>query len=155
MLKNLKERIRKELKNFKDFAIKGDAISLAIGVVIGVAFKDLVDSLVNNVFTPPIGFLTARLDFSQLFITLGKYHYDTLEEALAANAVVIQYGLVLNAFITFLITSFILYLIVRAISKATEKEEKEVAKTTKKCPYCKSDINIKAKRCPNCTSTIK
>ncbi len=155
MGKSLKERIKEDIQGFKDFAMKGDAITLAVGVVIGVAFKDLVDSLVNNVFTPPIGFLTAKLDFSKLFITLGKDHYDTLEEALSADAVVIQYGLVLNAIITFFITAIILYFIVRAIKKATEREEKKVAKTTKTCPYCMSDINIKAKRCPFCTSTVK
>lgn len=155
MGKNLKERIKENLKGFKEFAMKGDAITLAVGVVIGVAFKDLVDSLVNNVFTPPIGFLTARLDFSKLFITIGKENYETLEEALANDAVVIQYGLVLNALITFLITAIILYLIVNAIKKATEKEEKKVAKTTKTCPYCLSDIPLKAKKCAYCTSSVK
>lgn len=155
MRKTLKKKLSKELRGFRDFAMKGDAITLAIGVVTGVAFKDLVDSLVNNIFTPPIGFLTAKLDFSQLFITLGKEKYDTLDQALEANAVVIQYGLVLNALITFIITTLILYLIVRAINKATEKEAKEVAKTTKRCPYCMSEINIKAKKCPLCTSIVK
>ena len=155
MGKTLKEKLRSEVDEFKNFAMKGDAITLAVGVVIGVAFKDLVDSLVNNVFTPPIGFLTAKLDFSKLFITLGKGDYDTLEEALAADAVVIQYGLVLNAIITFTITAIILYFIVRAMSKAARKEEKKEAKTTKTCPYCMSDINIKAKKCPFCTSAVK
>ncbi len=155
MGKTLKEKLREEVKGFKDFALKGDAITLAVGVIIGVAFKDLVDSLVNNIFTPPIGFLTAKLDFSQLFITLGKTKYETLADAQAANAVVLQYGLVLNAIITFIITAIILYLIVRAISKALEREKKEEAKTTKQCPYCLSDINIKAKKCPFCTSSVK
>ena len=155
MGKSLKERIKENFNGFKEFAMKGDAITLAVGVVIGVAFKDLVDSLVNNLFTPPLGFLTARLDFSKLFITIGKNNYDTLEEALANDAVVIQYGLVLNAIITFLITAIILYFIVNAIKKATEKEEKKVAKSTKTCPYCLSDIPIKAKKCAYCTSIVK
>lgn len=155
MGKTLKEKLRGEFDGFKDFAMKGDAITLAVGVVIGVAFKDLVDSLVNNVFTPPIGFFTAKLDFSKLFITLGKGKYETLEEALAADAVVIQYGLVFNAIITFAITAIILYFIVKAMSKASQKEEKRVAKTTKTCPYCMSDINIKAKKCAFCTSSVK
>lgn len=155
MEKNLKTKLKEEWKGFKDFAMKGDAITLAVGVIIGVAFKDLVDSLVNNIFTPPIGFLTAKLDFSQLFITLGKDKYETLADAQAQGAVVLQYGLVLNAIITFLITAIILYLIVRAMSKALEKEKKEEAKTTKQCPYCLSDINIKAKKCPFCTSSVK
>jgi len=153
--KTLKEKLKEEAKGFKDFAMKGDAITLAVGVIIGMAFKDLVDSLVNNIFTPPIGFLTAKLDFSQLFITLGKERYETLVEAQESGAVVLQYGLVLNAIITFTITAIILYLIVRAMSKAFEKEKKAEAKTTKQCPYCMSDINIKAKKCPFCTSSVK
>ena len=150
-----KKKFKKGWEDFKSFALKDNIISMAIGVVIGAAFKDLINSLVNNVFTPPIGFLTAKLDFSKLFITLGKTQYDTLEEAKAANAVVIQYGLVLNTLIAFLITAFVLYLVSKAVSKATQKEkEAKIVKKTKKCPYCMSEINIKAKRCPFCTSEL-
>ena len=150
-----KNRFKKGWEDFKSFALKDNVISMAIGVVIGAAFKDLINSLVNNVFTPPIGFLTAKLDFSKLFITLGKTQYDTLEEAKAANAVVIQYGLVLNTLIAFLITALVLYLVSKAVSKATQKEkEAKIVKKTKKCPYCMSEINIKAKRCPFCTSEL-
>jgi large conductance mechanosensitive channel len=150
-----KKKFKKGWEDFKSFALKDNVISMAIGVVIGAAFKDLINSLVNNVFTPPIGFLTAKLDFSKLFITLGKTQYETLEEAKAANAVVIQYGLVLNTLIAFLITAFVLYLVSKAVSKATQKEkEAKIAKKTKKCPYCMSEINIKAKRCPFCTSEL-
>jgi large conductance mechanosensitive channel len=151
-----KKKFKKGWEDFKSFALKDNVISMAIGVVIGAAFKDLINSLVNNVFTPPIGFLTAKLDFSKLFITLGKTQYKTLEEAKAANAVVIQYGLVLNTLIAFLITAFVLYLVSKAVSKATQKEkEAKIAKKTKKCPYCMSEINIKAKRCPFCTSELR
>jgi len=151
-----KNKFKKGWEDFKSFALKGNVISMAVGVVIGAAFKDLINSLVNNVFTPPIGFLTAKLDFSKLFITLGKTQYETLEEAKAANAVVIQYGLVLNTLIAFLITAFVLYLVSKAVSKATQKEkEAKIAKKTKKCPYCMSEINIKAKRCPFCTSELR
>jgi len=151
-----KKKFKKGWEDFKSFALKDNIISMAIGVVIGAAFKDLINSLVNNVFTPPIGFLTAKLDFSKLFITLGKTQYETLEEAKAANAVVIQYGLVLNTLIAFLITAFVLYLVSKAVSKATQKEkEAKIAKKTKKCPYCMSEINIKAKRCPFCTSELR
>jgi len=150
-----KKKFKKGWEDFKSFALKDNIISMAIGVVIGAAFKDLINSLVNNVFTPPIGFLTAKLDFSKLFITLGKTQYETLEEAKAANAVVIQYGLVLNTLIAFLITAFVLYLVSKAVSKATQKEkEAKIVKKTKKCPYCMSEINIKAKRCPFCTSEL-
>ena len=153
-----KNKFKKGWEDFKSFALKDNVISMAVGVVIGAAFKDLINSLVNNVFTPPIGFLTAKLDFSKLFITLGKTQYKTLEEAKAANAVVIQYGLVLNTLIAFLITAFVLYLVSKAVSKATQKEKEATAKTakkTKKCPYCMSEIDIKAKRCPFCTSELR
>ena len=150
-----KNKFKKGWEDFKSFALKGNVISMAVGVVIGAAFKDLINSLVNNVFTPPIGFLTAKLDFSKLFITLGKTQYETLEEAQAANAVVIQYGLVLKTLVSFLITAFVLYLVSKAVSKATQKEkDAKPVKKTKKCPYCMSEINIKAKRCPFCTSEL-
>jgi len=154
-MEKLNKWLKAELKGFKDFALKDNVINLAVGVMIGVAFKDLVDALVKHIFTPPIGYLTARIDFSKLFITLGKEQYDTLEQAQEANAVVLQYGLVLNSLITFVITAIILYLIVKALSRATEKEKKVEAKKSKQCPYCMSDINIKAKKCPYCTSAIK
>ncbi len=142
-------------EDFKSFALKDNVISLAIGVIIGGALKGLIDSLVNNVFTPPIGFLTAKIDFNQLFFTLGKTQYETLADAQASNAVVIQYGLVLNAIISFLITALVLFFISKAVTKATVKKEKEVAKTTKQCPFCMSEIDIKAKKCPFCTSSVK
>lgn len=149
------EKVKKEIKKFRDFALKENVISLAVGVIIGVAFKDLVDALVKNIFTPPIGYLTAKLDFSELFIVLGSHQYDTLAQAKEANAVVLQYGLVLNALITFFITAIVLYSIVRAISKAEEKEEKKILKTTRQCPYCLSEISKKATKCAYCTSTVK
>lgn len=151
----IKKGFRKELKGFRDFALKENVISLAVGVIIGVAFKDLIDSLVKNIFTPPIGYLTAKLDFSELFIVLGTTQYDTLAQAKEANAVVLQYGLVLNSLISFLITAVVLYLVIRVISRETEKEEKKVESTTRKCPYCFSEISNKATKCPNCTSSIK
>ena len=148
-------KFKKAWEDFKSFALKDNVISLAVGVVIGAAFKDLIDSLVNNVFTPPIGFLAAKLDFSKLFITLGKIQYETLEEAKAANAVVIQYGLVLNALLTFLITAFVLYLVSKAMNKASAEKKTTAVRKTKKCPYCMSEINIKAKKCPFCTSELR
>ncbi len=151
-----KNKFKKGWEDFKSFALKDNVISMAVGVVIGAAFKDLINSLVNNVFTPPIGFLTAKLDFSKLFITLGKTQYETLEEAQAANAVVIQYGLVLNTLLAFLITALVLYLVSKAVSKATQKEkDAKPVKKTKRCPYCMSEIDIKAKRCPFCTSELR
>jgi len=151
----IRKKIRKEWEGFKDFAMKDNAVILAVGVIIGVAFKDLVDAVVNNIFTPPIGYLTAKIDFAELFVTLGSKQYDTLVQAQEAGAVVLQYGLVLNSLITFSITAIILYIVVRGIKRATAREEKEVKKSTKPCPYCMSDINIKAKKCPFCTSSVK
>lgn len=151
----IKKGFRKELKGFRDFALKENVISLAVGVIIGVAFKDLIDSLVKNIFTPPIGYLTAKLDFSELFIVLGTTQYDTLAQAKEANAVVLQYGLVLNSLISFLITAVVLYLVIRVISRETEKEEKKVESTTRKCPYCQSEIDKKATKCAFCTSSVK
>lgn len=148
-------KFKQGLEDFKSFALKDNVISLAIGVIIGSSLKTLIDALVNNVFTPPIGFLTARIDFSELFFTLGKDQYKTLAEAQANNAVVVQYGVVLNALISFLITALVLYFVSKAVTKATEKEVKKVEKSTKKCPYCMSEINIKAQKCPNCTSNLK
>lgn len=142
-------------EDFKAFALKDTVISLAIGVIIGGALKGLIDSLVNNIFTPPIGFLTAKIDFTQLFFTLGKTQYKTLAQAQAANAVVIQYGLVLNALLAFLITALVLFFVSKAVTKATEKKQKEEEKTTKQCPYCMSEIDKKAVKCPFCTSAVK
>lgn len=150
-----KSKFKKGLEDFKNFALKDNVLSLVIAVIIGTAFKDLVDSLVNNIFTPPIGFLTANIDFSNMFITLGKQQYDTLEQALEDKAVVLQYGLVLNSFISFFITAIVLYFVVKAVTKATRREdEKKQEKKTKTCPYCKSEIHLKAKKCPNCTSDL-
>ena len=155
MASQKKNKLTQAWEDFKAFALKDNVISLTIGVIIGGALKGLIDSLVNNVFTPPIGFLTAKLDFNQLFFTLGKKQYETLAQAQADNAVVIQYGAVLNALFSFLIISLILYFVSKAVTRATKKKEKEEAKTTKKCPYCMSEINIKAKKCPFCTSSVK
>ncbi len=151
----IKKKFKNELKGFRDFALKDNVITLAVGVIIGVAFKDLIDSLVKNIFTPPIGYLTAKLDFSELFIVLGSHQYDTLAQAKEANAVVLQYGLVLNSLLSFLITAIVLYLVIRVISRENEKEQKAEAKKTRECPYCFSEISNKATKCPNCTSAIK
>lgn len=154
-MKKIISTLKNELKKFKDFALKDNVVSLAVGIIIGMAFKDLVDALVNNIFTPPIGYLTARIDFSKLFIVLGKQQYDSLEQAQQSGAVVLQYGLVLNALISFLITALVLYAIISVIAKAREKNEKNKAKEVKKCPHCLSEIPIKANKCAYCTSPIK
>lgn len=145
---------KKVLKEFKNFATQGDIMTLAVGIMIGTAFKDLINSLVNDIISPPIGFLTSGIDFSSLFFTLGKVQYETIEEAQAAGATVITYGNFINSFITFSITAIVLFLFVNQMKKLFVKEEKEVKKVTKKCPYCLTDINVLATRCPNCTSKL-
>lgn len=145
---------KKVLKEFKNFATQGDIITMAIGIMIGTAFKDLINSLVNDIISPPIGFLTSGIDFSSLFFTLGKVQYETIEEAKSAGAIVITYGNFINTFISFFITTVVLFIFVHQMKKLFVRSQKETKKTTKKCPYCFTDINIKATRCPNCTSKL-
>lgn len=144
----------KFVKEFKDFATKGDVLTMAIGIMIGTAFKDLIDSLVNDIISPPIAFLTSGIDFSTLFFTIGKTHYETIEQAKEAGAIVITYGNFINTFISFLITAVVLFIFFNQMAKIFKKREKEGQKATKKCPYCFTEINIKATRCPNCTSKL-
>jgi large conductance mechanosensitive channel len=147
-------KAKKFMKDFNNFATKGDILTMAIGIMIGTAFKDLIDSLVNDIISPPIGFLTSGLDFSDLFFVLGRTHYDSIEQAREAGAIVITYGTFINSLISFLITTLVLFIFVNQAKKLFVKEEKQVKKNTKKCPYCFNEINIKATRCPSCTSKI-
>ena len=145
------------LKEFKDFAIRGNVIDLAIGIIIGAAFSSVVNSLVNDIIMPPIGMLVGQVDFSNLFIDLSGGGYESLAEAQVAGAATINYGLFLNQIINFLIVSFAVFLLVRQINrmkKQYEPEPEEVEPTTKDCPYCLSTIPIKATRCPQCTSEL-
>jgi large conductance mechanosensitive channel len=145
------------LKEFKDFAIRGNVIDLAIGIIIGAAFSGVVNSLVNDIIMPPIGMLVGQVDFSNLFIDLSGGGYESLAEAQVAGAATINYGLFLNQIINFLIVSFAVFLLVRQINrmkKQYEPEPEEVEPTTKDCPYCLSTIPLKATRCPQCTSEL-
>lgn len=143
------------LKEFKEFAMRGNVIDLAIGVIIGSAFGKIVTSLVNDVIMPPIGLLLGKVDFSNLYVTLSGEKYSSLAEAQAAGAVTINYGVFLNTIIDFLIVAFIIFLLVRQINKLQKEEEKPAEPTTKECPYCLTTIPIKATRCPACTSDLK
>ncbi len=137
------------LKEFKEFAIKGNAFDLAVGVIIGAAFGKIVNSLVNDIFLPPIGLLIGKIDFSNLFINLGGSHYKTLAQAKAAGAPTLNIGLFLNEIISFVIVAFIIFIFVRQINRfrSTSKQADK-----KDCPYCKTQIDIRATRCPACTS---
>lgn len=147
-------------KEFKEFALRGYVVDMAVGVVIGAAFGAIVKSLVDDVIMPPIGLLLGGVDFSELFILLKGGSpappYASLADAQAAGAVTINYGLFVNSIISFLIVAFVVFLLVRAINRATreKKEEAPAEPTTRECPYCLSTIPIKATRCPHCTSDL-
>lgn len=141
-------------KEFKEFAIKGNVIDLAIGVIIGGAFGKIVSSLVNDIIMPIIGGLIGKVDFINFFISLDGNKYATLQQAKDAGAATLNYGVFLNTVIEFLIISFSLFLVVRQINKLKKLEEPAPV-TTKKCGYCFSEIPIEAIRCPYCTSELE
>jgi len=144
------------LKEFKAFAMRGNVLDMAIGIIIGVAFGKIVTSFVNDVVMPPIGLLLGKVDFSNLFIDLSGKSYATLAEAKAAGAATIKYGSFLNTVVDFIIVAFVIFLLVRQVNRMTRKPEAAPAPpTTKECPYCLSSIAIKATRCSHCTSELK
>ncbi len=138
---------------FKKFALKGNMMELAIGVVIGGAFGKLVSSLVNDILMPLLGLLLGKIDFSNLFLTLGDGHFNTLADAKAAGVGTLNYGLFLNNIIDFLIISFSIFIVIRQLNKLMPKKEAPAVKT-KSCPHCMSDIHLDATRCPHCTSQL-
>ncbi|MCI8993105.1 MAG: large conductance mechanosensitive channel protein MscL [Eubacterium sp.] len=143
------------LKEFREFALKGSMVDLAVGMIIGSAFTGIVNSLVNDLVMPLLGLLTGNIDFSNLFIALDGNHYDSLAAAEAAEAAVFKYGSFISNVINFIIVAFVIFLVVRQINKIRNKfakPEPEAVPTTKICPYCRSEIDINATRCPHCTS---
>jgi len=138
------------LKEFKEFAMRGSVVDLAVGVIIGAAFGKMVSSLVEDVMMPPIGRLLGHVDFSGLFINLGEKSYETLAAAKAAGAPTLNYGLFLNALINFLIVAFCVFLVVQQVNRWTKKP----APTTKECPQCAMTIPMAAKRCGHCTAQL-
>ncbi len=148
------------LKEFKEFAIKGSVIDMAVGIIIGAAFGTIVTSLVQDVIMPPIGLLLGNVDFSNIFAVLkeGKVAgpYASVAAAKAAGAVTMNFGVFLNTIISFILIAFAVFLLVRSINRLKRQEEAPApAPTTKECTYCFSAIPIKATRCPNCTSDLK
>jgi large conductance mechanosensitive channel len=143
------------LKEFKKFAMRGNVIDLAIGVIIGGAFGKIVTSFVNDILMPPVGLLLGKVDFSNLYINLSGGKYDSLAAAQEAGAATLNYGLFLNTVIDFVIIAFVIFLLVRQINKLEKPAETPKEPTTKECPYCCSSIPIKATRCPACTSELK
>jgi len=142
------------LKEFKKFALKGNMIDLAVGIIVGGAFSTIVNSLVNDIVMPILSLITKNIDFTDWFIALNGKSYETLNLAKADGAPTLNYGLFLSEVLNFLIMSFIVFLIVRWINKL-KKPEPVAEPTTKKCPYCMSDINVQAVKCPECTADIQ
>lgn len=143
-------------KEFKEFAMKGSLLDLAIGFIMGGAFGKIVSSLVNDIIMPPIGLLLGKVDFASLYINLSGKPYASLAEAKAAGAATINYGLFLNVFIDFLIVALVMFLLIKQVNKLRRKPaEAPAIPTTKECPFCFSIIPIKAVRCPACTSQLK
>ena len=142
------------LKEFKEFALKGNVLDLAVAVIIGAAFGPIVTSLVNDIIMPPIGLVLHHVDFKDLFVSLTGQPYPNLAAAKAAGAPVIAYGNFLNTVVSFLIVSFSVFLLVQQI-KRFEKPPAAPAPTTKDCPFCWNAIPLKATRCPHCTSQLQ
>ncbi|MEN6523631.1 MAG: large conductance mechanosensitive channel protein MscL [Anaerolineaceae bacterium] len=142
------------LKEFKEFVMRGSVLDLAIGVIIGGAFGKIVSSLVNDVIMPPIGLLLGKVDFSKLFISLSGTKYASLAAAQEAGAPTLNYGMFLNTIIEFLIIAFVIFLVVRQINRLFKPKPESVEPTTKTCPFCQTEIPIKAVRCPHCTSEL-
>jgi len=157
------KKIQKWSDEFKTFAIKGNVIDMAVGIIIGAAFGKVVNSVVADIITPPMGWIMGKVDFTNLYLTLPNAQgeiatYPSLAAAQAAGAVTINYGLFINTIINFVIVAFAVFLLIKFINKlraTVEKKEETVEEaTTKECPKCFSTINIKATKCPNCTSDI-
>jgi len=149
------------LEEFKKFAMRGNVVDMAVGIIIGAAFTTIVKSLVADIIMPPIGILMGGVDFAELFITIKEGSevaapYATLAAAKAAGAVTINYGIFVNAVISFIIVAFAVFMLVRAMNNMKSKEEEAAPAepTTKECPHCISAIPLKASRCPSCTSEL-
>jgi len=142
------------LKEFKDFAMRGNVLDMAVGIIIGAAFGKIVTSLVEDVIMPPIGKVLGHVDFSQLFLSLDGKSYSTLADAKKAAAATLNYGLFLNTVINFLIVAFAVFLLVQQVNRWTKKAEAPAAPMTKDCPQCAMTIPIAAKRCGHCTAQL-
>ncbi len=141
-------------KEFKEFALKGNVVDMAVGIIIGAAFGKIVTSLVNDIILPPLGLLTGQVDFSNLFINLSNTTYSTLAEAKAAGVPTLNYGLFLGSVFDFIIVAFSIFMVVKQMNRFRRPEAPQ-APTTGECPYCCSAVPLKASRCPSCTSDLK
>ncbi len=142
------------LKDFKEFAMRGNVVDLAVGIVIGAAFGKIVSSFVNDILMPVVGLLLGKMDFSNLFVNLSGTNYPTIAAAKAAGAPTLNYGLFINSIVDFVIVAFAIFLIIRQINRMKKPAAVE-APSKKDCPFCYSQINIKATICPSCTSRLE
>ena len=154
---------KRNLEEFKTFAVKGNVIDMAVGIIIGAAFGKIVDSMVKDIIMPPLGWAMGKVDFTNLYLTLPNYDgeiikYPSLEAAKSAGAVTINYGVFINTLISFTLVSFAVFLLIKMINKLKATAQKDCEKieevTTKSCPRCFSTIDIKATKCPCCTADI-
>ena len=150
--------LKNTLDEFKAFAVKGNVVDMAVGVIIGGAFGKIVTSLVNDVVMPVVGMFMGGLDFANLFIATNGTKYATIEQAIEAGSGVIKYGAFIQQIIDFLIIAIIVFAMLKVITGLKKKPEEApaapVEPTTKVCPFCKSEINIEATKCPHCTSEV-
>jgi large conductance mechanosensitive channel len=148
------------LKEFKEFALRGNVVDMAVGIIIGAAFSTIVNSLVNDILMPPLGWLLGGVDFENIYLTVktgsSPGPYSSLADAQAAGAVTVNYGLFINTLISFLIVALAMFLLIRAINHLQARGEKpQPEPTTKDCPFCFSEIALQAVRCPHCTSQLE
>ena len=146
------------LKEFKEFALRGNVVDMAVGIIIGAAFGTIVKSLIDDVIMPPVGLLLGGVDFADLFVLLKEgapaAPYASVADAQAAGAVTINYGLFFNALISFLIVALVIFFLIRMMNRMRREQEAPAEVTTKECPFCLSAIPIKATRCAFCTSQL-
>jgi large conductance mechanosensitive channel len=141
------------LKEFKEFAMKGNVLDMAVGIIIGAAFGKIITSFVSDVLMPPLGKLLGNMDFSELYINLSDQQYASLAEAKEAGAATINYGIFFNTIIDFVIVAFAIFLLIRQVNKA-KRQPPPPPPNSKDCPFCVSSIPIKATRCPSCTAEL-
>lgn len=140
-------------KEFKEFAMRGNVLDMAVGIIIGAAFGKIITSFVSDILMPPLGLVVGKVDFSNLFLNISGKSYDSLAAAKAAGAATINYGIFLNSIIDFLIVAFAIFLLIRQVNR-WNKPAPAAAPPTKDCTYCATAIPLAAKRCPHCTSEL-
>ena len=141
-------------KEFKAFAMRGNVLDMAVGIIIGAAFGRIITSFVSDIIMPPLGVVIGKVDFSSLFLNISGTSYPTLAAAKAAGAATINYGVFLNTVLDFVIVALVIFILIRQVNR-WNKPAPAAAPTTKDCPYCASAIPLKATRCPNCTSELR